>query len=75
MNAETNWVPALIAAGVGLAVGLVAAWRLRRTTTASSQMEQRDAQAEWLSIAEQLKTAKAAEATDPEVAHHRYALE
>ena len=75
MSSETNWVPALIAAGAGLSVGLVAAWRLRRAGKQTSQLDARDAQAEWLNISDQLRRAQAQEATDPEVAHHRYALE
>jgi len=71
----TNWIPGLIAAGVGLSVGIFAAWRLRGSATPDAALTVRDRQAEWDDLRNQLIEARANELVEPEHAHHRYALE
>ena len=75
MTEETNWIPGLIAGGAGLALGLLAAWRLRGSSKRTNTLERRDLEAEWTSLKIQLLEARSSEQNQPEQAHHRYALE
>ena len=75
MTEETNWIPGLIAGGVGLSLGILAAWRLRSAPARAEDLEQRDLDAEWNSLTAQLLEAQSNEQHQPEQAHHRYALE
>ncbi len=75
MTEETNWIPGLVAGGIGLSIGLIAAWRLRAAPSERSSLTRRDQEAEWDTLKAQLIEAQAAERNDPQQAHHRYALE
>ena len=75
MTEETNWIPGLIAGGIGLSVGLIAAWRLRQVPGSQSNLTQRDQSAEWDAVKAQLIEVQTAEQLDPQQAHNRYALE
>ena len=55
MTEPTNWIPGLIAAGVGLSVGIFAAWRLRGSATPDAvALTVRDRQAEGDDLRNQL---------------------
>ena len=75
MNGETQWLPGLIAAALGLGLGLFAALRMSAVKRSQTSLKLRDQEAGWESLRAQLLEAKAAEANDPEQARHRYTLE
>ena len=76
MNQPTDWTQALIAAGIGLGIGIIATLRMRAEGRPKDEaMERRDEAAGWEALSEQLRSVHEAEENDPELAHHRYGLE